>query len=139
LGYTQSDPLSGLSVAFKPGASPLATLVHLAAPGHAQLAFLADRGDQYVDIRYSSSRYTVNSPLQGSLPVSEFYSPPSSSVYGRTVEFTSSRGVHRNMFVFHRLPADMTVRDCTIEVELCAQTGMPPFSASGAVEWTVNF
>lgn len=138
-GYTQPDTLRGLSVAFTPGGAPLATLQQLAAPGHAQLAFLTDPGQQYLDIRYGSSNYTVNSPVQGSLPVSEFYSPPNSGVYGRTVEFTKSRGVYRNMFIFHRFPADLTVHDCTVEVELCAQTGMPSLNPSSAVEWTVSF
>jgi hypothetical protein len=138
-GYSVSDQLLNVSVAFGRNASPLATLAQLAAPGHAQLAFLTDPGMQYLDIRYSSLNYTVGSPMQGEIPVSEFVSIPNTTLYDRTVGFRPSRGMLRNIQIGHRLPADWAVHDCGVEVELCAQTTMPALSPATAAEWIINF
>ena len=138
-GYSASDSLRNMSVAFRRNASPLATLSQLAAPGHAQLAFLTDPGMQYLDIRYSSLNYTVGSPAQGEIPVSEFVSIPNTTLYGRTVDFRQSRSMLRNIQIPHRFPADWTIHDCDVEVELCAQTTMPALNPATAAEWSINF
>ncbi len=137
--YTVPDSVYGITVAFREGANPIARIGQLNAPGHAQMAFLTDPGQQYLDIRYSSARYTVSSPLQGTIPVSEFVGAPDLWIYGRTVNFTRARGVFRDFDLAHRLPPDFTVHDCTVEVELCAQTTLTPFTPASAVQWVIGF
>jgi len=137
--FTSPDSIYGVSVAFRDGAAPLAQIAQLDAANHAQLAFLTDTGRQYLDIRYSSHRYTVGSPIRGTIPVSEFVANPALSTYGRNVAFTFSRGMYRNYFEYHRIPADFTTYDCRVEVELCAQSTMTPFTPASAVEWAINF
>ena len=138
-GFTESDPVYGLSVKFKTGASPLANLNQLNPASHAQLAYLTDPGTQFIEYKYSSVRYTVGGPARGDIPVSEFVSPPGTSIYGRSVEFSLSRGMYRDYYGYHRLPADWTIYSCSVEVELCAQTTLSRFAPATAVEWTINF
>jgi hypothetical protein len=137
--YTVPDSVYGITVAFREGANSIAQIGQLNAPGHAQMAFLADPGQQYLDIRYSSQRYTVSSPLQGTIPVSEFTGVPDLWTYGRTVNFTGARGVFRDFELSHRLPPDFTVHDCIAEPELCAQSTLTPFTPTSAVQWTISF
>ncbi len=137
--YAAPDSIYGISVAFKEGAAPLAQMAQLDAANHAQLAFLTDLGKQFLDIRYTSHRYTVGSPIRGEIPVSAFVGDPNTSTYGRSVVFTPSRGMYRDFFTFHRLPSDFTTYDCRVEVELCGQSTMTPFTPASAVEWTINF
>jgi hypothetical protein len=103
------------------------------------LSYLTDPGRQFLDIRYSSHRYTVGSPIRGTVPVSEFVGDPALATYGRSVVFSPSRGMYRNYFEYHRIPADFTTYDCRVEVELCTQSTMTPFTPASAVEWTINF
>jgi len=138
LGYNAPDTIYGLKLTFAAGRPPAATIGQLTAPGHAQVGVLTDLGTQYIDIQYTSQRYTVPRIIHGDVPVSAFTAPPDIA-YHRTVEFEPSRGVFRNIYVYHRYPMDFTVYDCNVEPELCAETTMPPFLPASASEWTITF
>ena len=138
-GYTAPIIDSQIEVRLGDAIDPIATLSQLSVRQYAELAYLTDKGSEWV--RVNSTRNSTVA-TEEYVHNAEFVMPAGGQNYYRTIALTPTRGVASDYLKFSMLPptSGPPYQDCQSEPQMCDQSALvPALTPASIVEWTIRF